>query len=76
MPTDPGSSTPRKHLCEIRASDGFGPLSALHRHAVRKDCIDASAYWRSSRPDLDSHAPALPAGNGVRNTAPVRTPLP
>ena len=76
MTTNPGSPTPRKPLCEIRASDGFGPLSASHRQAARRVCIDASAYWRSNRGDLDSHAPALPAGNEVRNTTSIRTELP
>lgn len=76
MPTNPGSPTPRKDSCEIRASDGFGPLSGPRRQAAHKVCVDASTYWHSERRDLDSHSSTQPASNGVRNTASVRTPLP
>ena len=79
MPTNTGSPTPRKHLCEIRASDGFGALSVTHRQAARNPCIDASTYWRSERHDLhtaDSQAFSLPASSAEGNNGSVRTTLP
>jgi hypothetical protein len=50
----PCTQTPSMRSCVISASDGLGSLTAPARHlnpAARAFCVDASTYWRSTRPN-------------------------
>lgn len=58
---------------ELSASDGFGLLNALPpqppRPAASCSCLDATTYWRSATPSVETRDPAvstLPARTGVR----------
>lgn len=63
MRANPGVPTPQPRSRELRASDGFGPLSApveYRRSAACNFCLDASTHWRSENRDRTAPEPSTP----------------